>query len=76
MTEDDRSPTCEPTEPADGRSCDCGGCDAPSIGWRWFRDLREWLPACERHLRNRSVKAEHKHYDVPAPDASVEGDNG
>lgn len=39
-----------PTEPADGRSCDGGNCDTPSIGWRWYRDLREWLPVCGIHM--------------------------
>lgn len=39
-----------PAEPADGRSCDGGNCDTPSIGWRWYRDLREWLPVCGLHM--------------------------
>jgi hypothetical protein len=55
----------EPEEPADGRSCDCGGCDAESVGWRWFSDLKEWLPACARHLGNKNVKPENKRYDPP-----------
>jgi len=60
-------PPCEPPEPADGRSCDCGNCDAPSIGWRWFYDLKEWLPACERHLQDRRIRADCKRYDPPLP---------
>lgn len=35
-----------PTEPTYGRSCDGGGCNAPSVGWRLYRGLREWLPVC------------------------------
>lgn len=54
----------EPEEPADGRSCDCGNCDAESIGWRWFHDLKEWLPACERHLADKRLNAENKRYDA------------
>ena len=38
-----------PTEPTGGRSCDAGGCDEPSIGWRWFAVPREWLPVCPGH---------------------------
>jgi hypothetical protein len=33
-----------------GRSCDGGGCDAESIGWRWYRDVKEWLPVCGLHM--------------------------
>lgn len=39
-----------PDEPTYGRSCDGGGCSTPSIGWRWYRDLREWLPVCGLHM--------------------------
>lgn len=39
-----------PDEPSYGRSCDGGGCDAESIGWRWYRDQRHWLPVCGRHM--------------------------
>ena len=39
-----------PDEPAGGRSCDAGHCNAPSIGWRLFRDQREWLPVCGIHM--------------------------
>jgi hypothetical protein len=39
-----------PDEPADGRSCDAGGCWRPSIGWRLFRGQREWLPVCGLHM--------------------------
>lgn len=39
-----------PTEPTFGRSCDGGRCDAPSVGWRLFRDWREWLPVCGLHM--------------------------
>jgi hypothetical protein len=39
-----------PNEPADGRSCDAGGCNRPSIGWRLFRDQPEWLPVCGLHM--------------------------
>ena len=39
-----------PDEPADGRSCDAGHCDRPSIGWRLFRDQREWLAVCGLHM--------------------------
>jgi len=39
-----------PDEPAAGRSCDGGYCDAPSVGWRLFRGEREWLPVCGIHM--------------------------
>lgn len=39
-----------PDEPAAGRSCDAGGCDRRSIGWRLFRGWREWLPVCGLHM--------------------------
>lgn len=39
-----------PDEPAAGRSCDGGYCDAPSVGWRLFRGQREWLPVCGLHM--------------------------
>lgn len=39
-----------PDEPAAGRSCDGGYCDAPSIGWRLYRGQREWLPVCGIHM--------------------------
>jgi hypothetical protein len=39
-----------PDDPADGRSCDAGYCDRPSIGWRLFRTHREWLPVCGLHM--------------------------
>lgn len=39
-----------PTEPTYGRSCDGGGCDAPSVGWRLFHAWRYWLPVCGLHM--------------------------
>lgn len=39
-----------PTEPTWGRSCDGGGCDAPSVGWRLFHGWRFWLPVCGLHM--------------------------
>jgi hypothetical protein len=48
-TPDSRRPPA-PAEPADGRSCDGGNCNAPSLGWRWYRDLKEWLPVCGVHM--------------------------
>lgn len=39
-----------PGEPASGRSCDGGWCDAPSVGWRLYRGRREWLPVCGLHM--------------------------
>lgn len=35
-----------PAEPSYGRSCDAGGCDAESIGWRFFPwpAPGQWLP--------------------------------
>lgn len=39
-----------PDEPTYGRSCDGGHCDAPSIGWRWYRDQKTWLPVCGQHM--------------------------
>lgn len=53
-----------PDEPADGRSCDGGNCNAPSIGWRWYRDLREWLPVCGIHMAGPAGPT--RHYDPPA----------
>lgn len=60
-----RRPPTEPPEPADGRSCDGGRCDAESVGWRWFTDLREWLPCCGRHIRTKGVPPEFVRYDAP-----------
>lgn len=40
----------QPDEPTYGRSCDGGGCDVPSVGWRLFRTHREWLPVCGLHM--------------------------
>lgn len=51
-----------PTEPADGRSCDGGHCNAPSIGWRWYRDLKEWLPVCGIHMAGPPGPT--RHYDT------------
>jgi hypothetical protein len=56
-----------PGEPADGRSCDGGDCDAPSIGWRWYRDLREWLPVCGLHMAGPPGPT--RIHDPGAPDA-------
>lgn len=39
-----------PDEPAAGRSCDGGHCNAPSVGWRLYRGEREWLPVCGIHM--------------------------
>lgn len=39
-----------PAEETYGRSCDGGHCEAPSVGWRWYRDVKEWLPVCGRHM--------------------------
>jgi hypothetical protein len=63
-----RLPPVEPPEPADGRSCDGGHCDAPSVGWRWFTDIRQWLPTCGRHITAKGVPPEFKRYDPPQPD--------
>ncbi|NUQ95676.1 MAG: hypothetical protein HOY79_03650 [Streptomyces sp.] len=51
-----------PDEPADRRSCDGGGCNAPSVGWRWYRDLHEWLPVCGIHMAGPPGPA--RHYDT------------
>ena len=56
-----RLPQPPPDEPADGRSCDGGNCDRKSVGWRWFTDLREWLPCCDRHIRRKGVPPEFIH---------------
>lgn len=55
-------PDC-PSEAADGRSCDAGNCNQPSIGWRWFTDVRQWLPACESDMSRKGVPPEFKRYD-------------
>ena len=39
-----------PAEPADGRSCDGGHCNRPSIGWRLYRGEPDWLPVCGLHM--------------------------
>ncbi|GAA0704666.1 hypothetical protein GCM10010193_69580 [Kitasatospora atroaurantiaca] len=39
-----------PAEPAGGRSCDGGGCNSPSVGWRLYRGWRHWLPVCGLHM--------------------------
>lgn len=39
-----------PAEPADGRSCDGGHCNRPSIGWRLYRGQPDWLPVCGVHM--------------------------
>lgn len=39
-----------PDEPADGRSCDGGHCNRPSIGWRLYRGEPDWLPVCGLHM--------------------------
>lgn len=46
-----------PEEPTGGRSCDAGGCNAPSIGWRYFPQPLpgEWLPVCIRDMRVKGV---------------------
>ncbi len=41
-------PTIEQLE-ATGTSCDWGGCNKPSIGWREVGE-EDWLPVCEDHL--------------------------
>lgn len=57
-----------PDEPAAGRSCDGGHCDAPSVGWRLFRGQREWLPVCGLHMEGPEGRT--RIYDPPeAPDA-------
>lgn len=39
-----------PDEPTYERSCDGGGCEELSVGWRWYRNLKEWLPVCGLHM--------------------------
>lgn len=63
-----RLPPVEPPEPADGRSCDCGHCDAPAVGWRWFGPENpsrtgQWLPACARDIRGKGIPPEFRRYD-------------
>lgn len=62
-----RLPPPAPTEPADGRSCDGGGCNQPSVGWRWFIDVQQWLPACARDITGKGVPPEFRRYDPPMP---------
>jgi hypothetical protein len=50
-----------PAEPADGRSCDGGGCNRPSIGWRLYRDQPDWLPVCGIHMNG--PEGPTRHYD-------------
>lgn len=50
-----------PDEPAAGQVCDGGHCDTPSVGWRYFPHLGEWLPVCKPHM---TVFPELVAYDV------------
>lgn len=52
-----------PNEPAAGRGCDAGFCSQPSVGWRWFTDVREWLAACGRCMGGKGVPARFRAYD-------------
>lgn len=52
-----------PDEPAAGRECDAGNCSKPSVGWRWFTDLREWLPACAGCMSRKGVPGRFRAYD-------------
>lgn len=58
-----RLPPMPPEEPANGRSCDGGHCDNPSIGWRWYPDIQTWLPVCNAHMRRKGVPPEFKAID-------------
>lgn len=53
-----------PDEPAAGRGCDAGYCAQPSVGWRWFTDMREWLPVCERCMGTKGVPRRFRAYDA------------
>lgn len=52
-----------PDHPAAGRSCDAGHCDRPSVGWRYFTDLRTWLPACDECIGGKGVPNWFRDYD-------------
>jgi hypothetical protein len=52
-----------PRERADGRSCDAGGCNAESVGWRYFPFPGEWLPVCERDMQVKGVPRRFRIYD-------------
>lgn len=52
-----------PDEPSYGRSCDAGGCNAESIGWRYFPFPGEWLPVCERDMNVKGVPGRFRIYD-------------
>lgn len=58
-----------PDEPSYGRSCDAGRCNAPAVGWRWFTDVREWLPACANDIGGKGVPGRFRVYDTDYPDA-------
>ncbi|MCK2219725.1 hypothetical protein MF672_038910 [Actinomadura sp. ATCC 31491] len=52
-----------PPDPANGRSCDWGGDNSPSIGWRWSNETGCWLPVCGQHTGG--PKAENAGAYVP-----------
>lgn len=58
-----RLPPSPPDEPTYGQSCDGGHCDGESVGWRWFTDMSDWLPCCDRCISAKGVPPEFIHRD-------------
>lgn len=46
-----------------GASCDWGHCADPSVGWRWDRQSKRWLPVCARHFEQASPNRRASFHD-------------
>lgn len=59
-----------PDEPTFGRSCDAGGCDAESVGWRFFPFPApgQWLPVCDADMEVKGVPRRYRIYDLDYPE--------
>jgi hypothetical protein len=63
LAESPVEPGSPPGWDAGGLPCDWGGCNRPSIGWRWATEMTDWLPVCGQCMSG--APASHASYDEP-----------